>query len=114
MRLGAGAVALLLAGGIGAAGLALAGVLGTGIGLAVTGGDDGTNVVDDNAATGRLHGATFTVGVTAYLDGGAVTATIDDQAVKSSYYTSAGLLVRHGENNDSDGGGPQRLSLIHI
>ena len=28
------------------------------------------------------------------------------------YFTSAGLLVRHGNNNFSDGGGPQRFSLV--
>ena len=68
--------------------------------------------MDDPGESSALHGATFTVGVTAYLDGGAVTATIDDKAVKSSYYTSVGLLVRHGNNNYSDGGGPQRFSLV--
>ena len=96
----------------GAAGLALTGLLGTGIGLAVSGDDEATNVIDDPGQSTALHGATFTIGVTAFLDGGAVTATIDDKAVKSSYYTSAGLLVRHGNNNASDGGGPQRFSLV--
>ena len=28
------------------------------------------------------------------------------------YYTSAGVLVRHGNNPYSDGGGPQRFSLV--
>jgi hypothetical protein len=97
----------------GAAGLALAGLLGTGIGFVVSSSDtDSPGVVDAAGPTTALRGATFTVGVTVYLDGGAVTATIDDDAVKSSYYTSAGLLVRHGDNNASDGGGPQRFSLV--
>lgn len=99
----------------GAAGLALAAIVGTGIGLATSGGDDTPAVVDDNTdapVTTELRGANFTVGVTVFLDGGAVTATIDDKAVKSSYFTSAGLLVRHGDNNASDGGGPQRFSLV--
>jgi hypothetical protein len=98
----------------GAAGLALAGLVGTGIGLAVSGENDTSpHVADDGSVrTTGLRGANFTVGVTVFLDGGAVTATIDDQAVKSSYFTSAGLLVRHGDNNWSDGGGPQRFSLV--
>ena len=46
----------------GAAGLALAGVLGTGIGLAVSAGDDDpANVVDRTRQGAALHGATFTV-----------------------------------------------------
>ena len=58
-------------------------------------------------------GAVFAEGSTVYLDGGAVRAEIDDRAVKSLYYTSAGVLVRHGDNVNSDGGGPQRFSLVH-
>ena len=101
VRLGAGAVALLLAGGIGVA--------------AVTGSDDpAARRGVDPAGSGSegMTGATFTVGVTVYYNGGADHATIDDKAIKSSYYTSAGLLVRHGNNNASDGGGPQRFSLV--
>jgi hypothetical protein len=52
------------------------------------------------------------VGTTVYLDSGTRTATIDDRAVKSMYYTSAGVLVRHGQNPYSDGGGPMRFSLV--
>ena len=58
-------------------------------------------------------GAVFALGSTVYLDDGAVRAEIDDRAVKSLYYTSAGVLVRHGNNAGSDGGGPQRFSLVH-
>lgn len=39
-------------------------------------------------------------------DGGTEHVSIDDKAVKSSYYTSAGLLVRHGNNASDGGGGP--------
>ena len=97
--------------GYGVAGLALAGIVGTAVGLGLGGAGDEQPDVADDPGTG-LRGATFTVGVTVYLDGGGTTATIDDQAVKSSYVTSAGLLVRHGDNNASDGGGPQRYSLV--
>jgi len=58
------------------------------------------------------HGAVFTLGTTVYWDGGTKHAQIDDKAIKSTYYTSAGLLVRHGDNHASDGGGPQRFSLV--
>jgi hypothetical protein len=57
-------------------------------------------------------GAVFSVGTTVYLDSGERRATIDDGAVKSMYYTSVGILVRHGNNPYSDGGGPQRFSLV--
>ncbi|GCD92323.1 PQQ-like beta-propeller repeat protein [Nocardioides sp. LS1] len=64
------------------------------------------------AGTTDEHGAMFTLGTTVFYDGGTEHVAIDDKAVKSSYYTSAGLLVRHGNNNASDGGGPQRFSLV--
>ena len=73
---------------------------------------DTTATPTDGAADGGLRGATFSVGVTVYYDGGTKHATIADKAIKSSYYTSAGLLVRHGDNNASDGGGSQRFSLV--
>lgn len=57
-------------------------------------------------------GPVFSIGTTLYLDGGARSATIDDQAIKSLYYTSAGVVVRHGDDPFSDGGGPQRFSLV--
>jgi hypothetical protein len=98
--------------GYAAAGLALVTVVGTGlaIGLGSTG-DGGSDAVDP-AGPSTGHGAVFTLGTTVFYDGGTKTATIDDQAIKSTYYTSAGLLVRHGDNNSSDGGGPQRFSLV--
>ncbi|GAA3807389.1 hypothetical protein [Nocardioides panacisoli] len=75
---------------------------------ALTGGDSGT-AADPAATTGSAP--TFTVGTTLYFGDGH-TAEIDDKAVKSIYYTSAGVLVRHGNNSWSDGGGPQRFSLV--
>lgn len=57
-------------------------------------------------------GVVFSIGNRVYLDGGAVSVTIDDTSVKSFYYTSAGLVVRQGDNPYSDGGGPQRFSLV--
>lgn len=57
-------------------------------------------------------GATFTLGTTLWYDDGSRQVTIPDKAVKSLYYTSAGVLVRHGDNDWSDGGGPQRFSLV--
>ena len=54
----------------------------------------------------------FSVGTTVYHDGPERSATIDDKAIKSLFYPSAGVLVRHGNNPWSDGGGPQRSSLV--
>ena len=74
-------------------------------------GDDATRgVAPAGPSTG--HGAVFTLGTTVFWDGGTRHVSIDDKAIKSTYYTSAGLLVRHGNNNYSDGGGPQRFSLV--
>ncbi|GAA2152544.1 hypothetical protein GCM10009844_36000 [Nocardioides koreensis] len=94
-----------------AAALAVVAVVGSGAVLT-------TNVLrhDDRAvepagpSTG--DGAVFAVGTTVFYDGGEHRTTIDDKAIKSMYFTSAGLLVRHGNNNFSDGGGPQRFSLV--
>ena len=92
-------------------------LIAAGLGVAATISDDPDaherRGVDPAASASEgMTGAAFSVGVTVYYDGGAQHATIDDQAIKSSYYTSAGLLVRHGNNNASDGGGPQRFSLV--
>lgn len=57
-------------------------------------------------------GATFTVGTTLWYDDASRSAPIPDAAVKSLYYTSAGVLVRHGDTSWSDGGGEQRFSLV--
>jgi hypothetical protein len=92
-------------------------ILVSGVGVAVFRDDgDGRDSSDDSAqaaeTAGGLTGPVFSIGTTVYLDGASRTATIDDKAVKSMYYTSAGVLVRHGENPYSDGGGPMRFSLV--
>ena len=82
---------------------------GTALGVnALNGGDDSKS----DPATPSITGPVFSIGTTVYLDGGAQQVQIDDDAIKSLYYTSAGVLVRHGDNNWSDGGGPQRFSLV--
>lgn len=74
------------------------------------GGTEAREIEPVGPSTG--HGAVFTLGTTVFWDGGTRHVAIDDKAIKSTYYTSAGLLVRHGNNNYSDGGGPQRFSLV--
>jgi hypothetical protein len=88
-------------------------VVAAGVGAALTAGGDGGSA-DNHLAerAGGLSGPVFSVGTTVYLDGGAQSAVIADKAVKSMYYTSAGVLVRHGNNPYSDGGGPMRFSLV--
>jgi hypothetical protein len=73
------------------------------------GGERPADRVDERRADA---GATFSVGTTLFYDDATRTAAIPDAAVKSLYYTSAGVLVRHGDNNWSDGGGEQRFSLV--
>ncbi len=93
-----------------AAALTAAVVVGAGA-LGLTGATgDGDTAPDPAGSTGT--GAAFALGTTVYLEDGAVAAEIDDRAIKSLYYTSAGVLVRHGNNAYSDGGGPQRFSLV--
>ena len=92
-------------------------VVASGIGVVALGGDDDKGSGKDRPSqvadiAGGLTGPVFSVGTTVYLDGGSRTATIDDKAIKSMYYTSAGVVVRHGNNNYSDGGGPMRFSLV--
>jgi len=82
-------------------------------GVARLGGpDDDRSRVADTSGDAAALGPVFSVGREVYLDGGERSATIDDVTVKSLYYTSAGVLVRHGLNGNSDGGGPQRFSLV--
>ena len=100
----------------GVAGLAVLAVVGAGVVL-VRQADDDRGAVLDPAAPTRTEAASgpgivFSIGPTVYLDGATVSATVDDVVVKSMYYTSAGVLVRHGENSYSDEGGPQRFSLV--
>jgi hypothetical protein len=87
---------------------AAAAVVAVGGVAALTGG--GSETAADPAA-GIGSAPAFTVGTTLYFGDGK-TAQIDDKAVKSIFYTSAGVLVRHGNNSWSDGGGPQRFSLV--
>lgn len=89
--------------GIGAAGAAAAVALGA-VMLPSTGSGD--------AASDPGIGPAFSAGTTVFYGNGDNTAKIDDKAVKSLFYTSAGVLVRHGDNPWSDGGGPQRFSLV--
>lgn len=95
---GAGLAALAVIGG--------AAVTASSLGAADTATDDAPAVAQPGA------GPAFSIGTTVYLDGGRTRATVDDRSIKSLYYTSAGLLVRHGNNPYSDGGGPQRFSLV--
>ena len=97
--------------GVAVAALAALAVVGSGTAVAVNAvHHDGRAVEPAGPSTG--HGAVFSVGSTVFYDGGTHHIAIDDKAIKSMYFTSAGLLVRHGNNNASDGGGPQRFSLV--
>jgi len=92
----------------GATGVVLAVVAGTAW-IAV--GGDGDRAVEPAGAPSS-DGLAFAIGNDVYVDGGDTRARIDDNSVKSLYYTSAGVLVRQGDNPNSDGGGPQRFSLV--
>jgi hypothetical protein len=92
---------------VGAAAVVLTLVGGTA--LVVGNGDDDRAL---QPAGSSPDGLAFAIGNNVYVEDAAVRATIDDTSVKSLYYTSAGVLVRHGNNPDSDGGGPQRFSLV--
>ena len=72
----------------------------------------GRGIAPVDPAPGAGSGPVFSIETTVYLDGGRTTAEIDDKAIKSLYYTSAGVVVRHGDNPNSDGGGPMRFSLV--
>jgi hypothetical protein len=96
----------------GAAAIAVLGVVAGGV-AAVQSLNDGPDTGRDVPTANELApGPVFAVGTTVYLDGGKTKATVDDKAIKSLYYTSAGVLVRHGNNPNSDGGGPMRFSLV--
>jgi len=82
-------------------------------GLAAAAGVAGEDRAQDpTPASDPARGAVYSVGTTVYFDNGEKSATIDDGSIKSMYYTSVGILVRHGNNPYSDGGGPQRFSLV--
>lgn len=65
---------------------------------------------DETAAT-AAH-PFYAVGDEIYFPLADTSVSIDDKAVKSMYATSAGVVVRHGDNAYSDGGGAQRFSRI--
>jgi hypothetical protein len=94
----------------GAAGVAAAVVVGSGV-IALTGGSD-NNAAPDPAGSPVGTNPVFSYGNEVFYDGPGHRTAIDDAAVKSLFYTSTGVLVRHGDNSWSDGGGPQRFSLI--
>jgi hypothetical protein len=96
-------------------------VLGVGVaGAALSGGqralgpaqDPSPNQTQTPSTPTDPSAAVFSVGNTVYLDGARTRVNIDDRAVRSLHYTSAGVLVRSGNNGEWDGGGPQRFSLI--
>lgn len=89
---------------------ALATVVAVGGGSALLLGGDGPGESEVASAIGT--DPVFAAGTTVFYGDGAKHATIDDKAIKSMFYTSAGVLVRHGDNPWSDGGGPQRFSLV--
>ena len=95
----------------GAAAIAVLAVIGgTALGVnAITGDDSGSEA---EPAAPLEAGAIFSIGTTLYYADAEQEAAIDDKAIKSLYYTSAGVLVRHGDNGNSDGGGPQRFSIV--
>jgi hypothetical protein len=93
-----------------AAAAAAAAVVVGGTVVALTGGDSQQAAPDPAAALS--DDAVFSYGNRVFYDGPRHQAEIQDDAVKSLYYTSAGVLVRHGDNANSDGGGPQRFSLV--
>lgn len=82
-------------------------------GAVILGGDDPSRPTPSTGVDAAADpGVTFALGSTVYFDDATQQVTIDDKAVKSLYYTSVGVLVRHGNNSYSDGGGPQRFSLV--
>ncbi len=97
---------------VGVAAIAVLGVIGGGAAAVQSLSDGPDTGRDAPSAQDLAPGPVFAVGTTVHLDGGKTKATVDDTAIKSLYYTSAGVLVRHGNNPSSDGGGPMRFSLV--
>ena len=79
--------------------------------LALSGGGD-KDAAPDPAGSPVGTNPVFSYGNEVFYDGPRHRSAIGDTAVKSLFYTSAGVLVRHGDNPWSDGGGPQRFSLV--
>jgi hypothetical protein len=95
------------------AGAAASVLIVVGGGAVILGGDDPSRPSPSTGVDAAADpGVTFALGATVYFDDATQQAAIDDKAVKSLYYTSVGVLVRHGNNPYSDGGGPQRFSLV--
>ena len=94
----------------GACGAVAAVIIGGSVVALSGGGSD--RAAPDPAAPGVSGNAVFSYGNQVFYDGPGHEAQVDDKSVKSLFYTSAGVLVRHGNNPYSDGGGPQRFSLI--
>lgn len=94
-----------------AVGAAAAAVVVGGSVVALAGGD-GEGTAPDPASPPVDANPVFAYGTHVFYDGPGHQAEIQDKAIKSLYYTSAGVLVRHGNNSYSDGGGPQRFSLV--
>lgn len=92
------------------AGLAAAVVIGGSVAALSGGGPD--RAAPDPATPAGGGNAVFSYGNEVFYDGASHRAAVDDTAVKSLFYTSAGVLVRHGDDSGSDGGGPQRFSVI--
>ncbi len=95
---------------LGAGAAAVAVIVGGSV-LAFAGGD-GDRTAPDPATPPIGNNAVFSYGNQVFYNGPDDRAEIQDNAVKSLFYTSAGVLVRHGDNANSDGGGPQRFSLV--
>lgn len=89
---------------------ALAVIAGSAVGVNALTGDDGDGKAEPAAPFDS--GAVFSIANNVYLDDAKMQATIDDTAIKSLHYTSVGVLVRHGDDAWSDGGGPQRFSMV--
>lgn len=94
----------------GAAGMTAAVVVAGSV-VALAGGVNDSSAPDP-ASPAVGENAVFSYGNQVFYDGPTRRAEIQDNAVKSLFYTSAGVVVRHGDNANSDGGGPQRFSLV--
>ncbi|KAA1418655.1 hypothetical protein F0U44_09150 [Nocardioides humilatus] len=90
----------------------VAAVLVIGGGVAALSGSDGSTAAPDPASTPPSTNAVFAYGNQVFYDGPGHSASVEDKAVKSLFFTSAGVVVRAGDNAWSDGGGEQRFSLI--
>ncbi|MEZ0578695.1 YncE family protein [Nocardioides sp. MH1] len=95
---------------VGACGVAAALVVGGSVAALAGGGND--TAAPDPAGSPGSAAPVFSYGNQVFYDGPAQSAPVEDKAVKSLFYSSAGVVVRAGDNSWSDGGGEQRFSLI--